>query len=385
MIEYDVEPYKSSLFVGREGIIQELIQRLLAPTPASHKHRSTIIRGSGKCGKSWLLHRIQEILLTDSQAPIVLMIKSEDFNRKHINEAALFRWMLKTLWPLVEQATTNVETDTATTPLLPALEDYDEYPVAFPLRAMAEKIDQVKPPQHIIILLDGMEEIHPELLKQFEHQFIVPMFKYSCVRMVATCRIISNNINTEEPSWTTRIVKPHNIKMDLRGFDDEQQNDPAFPLLPAEQFERLKKEIVDSGGGVRSVEFAQLQAQLPRYSWNNPGANAYLMRRALDTNGQLRTDTLEICIDRLLRLPDGSRFDQEYKQWLFRLVKQYPDFEEGLNIARINETLEITDDGRQLFTSALWTAGHGEIEQRRLFVNREIVTLIRSLQERKSL
>jgi len=311
-----VSDYDSASFVGRNDIVDEVIRRALT-TPALI--RSLLIEGPANRGKSWVLCRTHEKLIDPAAVasiipnspPVAICLYSSDDARpfEPLRLVASVWWALHPYFPSLFWPTGLPDTtikDTA----IQALHSFfrqNNFDAQSLLSVATQDLDTASPPILLVLLVDGLDEF--DQLDAFERQFVEPLFRSPNVRVVASRR---SHVHTAR--WTTFSLRPKkdgSINLDrLNAHDAEDQITRHF------------------GRCGSPLTYAELNASIKHYAWQNPGANRRFADCAIEkqvTQRLITSDNVRSC---LLQLSTSGRFSNPISDndfdWLTAVVKHFP-------------------------------------------------------------
>lgn len=209
--------YTPSLFVNRDPevqLIEKKITRLLEGLLVSPPH--TAFHGPRGSGKSWLLHHLRELL-------------PERFDER----IALIFSPLNPLDPHLAKNVLKSACSALGVPL-PAGASLDEISLWLTNRCRESK-------RPLVIIVDELDKVPPEVLKDVELYFISPLFRLPNVLLILGSRVPAPGGRLGDVEFKRRVEN-----QDLPPFNQTQTEDQLRKLGcdPA-----LAREILEAGGG----------------------------------------------------------------------------------------------------------------------------------------
>ncbi len=369
--------YSPSLYVSRDSLEQSLRRVLLAPVaPTPPQYRSFILEGPPHSGKTWLLHKLQEGIEQEANT-IVLPVRLDTFTPQYRKEPD------ELLLPLVETLKTVAKTKYSGLDTTTISQHYDVNDLPSDLEQIGMQLAQLAANPLVVIIVDGMEEIieysrsqqlhdsrleQEHLLYRLEDRFILPLFRYSNVRLLGSRRSQSS------ASWRLHPIR-------------NQSASTNFMIAPSpslqEQYDKLACAIQpDVKHDLPALP--SIQSDVSHYAWNNAGSNAMLITFALRHGLPLSRDMIADCLDKLLRSAIRDPFPSNARQQLDTIIKTHysaagDPAEQPLPKVCINEYLQINDSQRRDFMNVMAKHGIGIVKGPYFVINSEIITLSQEL------
>jgi hypothetical protein len=181
-------------------------------------------------------------------------------------------------------------------------------------RDFAERLEAAEPSHVLVLIVDGIDEFEEPILHALEDYFIEPLFAYSCVRLLS-----SRRVRSATHRWIRFTIKQH--------------------LLPEpvviEPFDAPDIQVAKLLSGT-PYNFGQIRALTPHYSWQNPGANDFLVERFTENGGSLSKEDFVDCLKQLMRsVRTGKRdINEIYFRYLGQLIASPLDLSAPQGVAR---------------------------------------------------
>jgi hypothetical protein len=307
--------YDRRIFVGREELIQEIIEQALGPQANIQQYRSQLIEGPARRGKTWLLYRVGEILVEQSPA-IVCFFSKNDAHYPNLNHyflaaklwLSLRNYVPSHLWP------TSFSNQAPEAQQLQELHDFLQHTQPDPTRCLetfVSLLEQTDEIIYLIVLVDALDSFERQQLELFELRFLAQLFNSSKVRLIATRR---SEVITH--SWKSYQLRLHTHRKSLRPFNSAEAIQQFNHLL---NIARL------------SLDFStDLQPLFRYYSGQNPGANTFFIKKV--RQNYLNEDTILISADDIkdciLELSRSGRHSAAISatdlDWLTTVVHNFP-------------------------------------------------------------
>lgn len=315
-----VSDYESTSFVGRDDIVDDVIQRAFSVNSQS---RIIMIEGPANRGKSWLLCRTQEKLQNSATRaatalnypPIVPCFFTSD-HASPFEPLRLIAWVWWFLHPYLSDLSlpAHITDSTQTANAVEILHNQfirDGADAQTRILQVTNKIEAATSPIILALLVDGLDEFDdPEL---FVRHFVEPLVRSPNVRLVVSLR---SQVRTAR--WQT-----FSIRRLLR--KDDQISLGHFDVLDAK--EQINRYFELQGA---PLSFANLVPLFRHYTWQNPGANRRLADCAIANQNRgaqtlISGDDVRDC---LMHLSLSNRFDHPISgadfDWLTAVVGSFP-------------------------------------------------------------
>jgi hypothetical protein len=392
--------YDSDDFVGREDIVQDIIE-MLCGSRENIRSRSFLVDGPAKRGKTWLMRRVEEKLRNGTIAVVnnvpqsnhptqtaVCFFEGRIFANERSYSEELKCKLLSHLWIIAHDHISDL-------PTLFDLAQEDTYEqkcekirlrfFKFEISSLLTEIKtHIKEPILFIIIVDGMNEIDVGVLRLFEREFIAPLFRNTQIRLLASRRIDSIEHKWREPIIRLQLDRP----LTLEWFNDTECQKQIEHLLAQKS-------------SILSPDDLRQQMKTP-YSWGNPGANAFLVERAIQNSNRqqdadratalvshiilISDDDIRDCLKYLMSsLRDPAPIDSVSFERVGRMIADFPEIAtKGAPRHRLNQILGgISDSARDEFLGRLQDRGVGAFgTSGNYIIHADFVELFRELRAR---
>lgn len=209
--------YDPALFANRKDEVEQVCQkisRLLEGTPVPFPH--TAFHGPRGCGKSWLLSHLQRVLPQKFRNQIRLAFSSLDPNDPYLTENTLR------------------SASSALGLRLPAVASVDEMSAL-----LTEHCRRAGCP--VVILVDELDKVPPEVLKELELYYIAPLYRLPNVLFILGSRVPAPGGRLNDVAFKRRVENRELPPFDL------QQTEEQIHKLGVDR--AIAQEILDVGGG----------------------------------------------------------------------------------------------------------------------------------------
>jgi hypothetical protein len=376
--------YDSAGFVGREDIVTYIIDMLYGYRDNPLKSRGFLVDGPSKRGKTWLMRRIEESLHSDGKAlkVVVCLFEGRDFTGAQSLSEDLTCDLLSRLFIVAHNHISELlplfgitDEDTLEERYEKIRSKYQYFGTA---RLLAEIRSNIKEPTLFIIIVDGIDEIHVDVLSSFEKEFIVPLFRNNQVRLLASRRIDSLEHRWREHVVRIRLSEPFILEQFV-----QKEYQPQIEQLITQ------KDL--------NISFEDLCNQMKGfYSWGNPGANAFIVEKMAynDNNKQMNTDQTTLiskedirdCLIYLMSSPrDPTMIDDLSFERVGQMIMRFPKIAAvGAPRHLLNDLFGgVTDQARDAFLRQLQDRGIGYFDTSgNYIIHADFVELFRELHAR---
>jgi hypothetical protein len=305
------EPYIPALYVGRSDLLDQITD--WANGQATQDQVMSIV-GSPGVGKSYLLHRVREILSENSPQRIVLWINlSRNIAIRGscpdlLTESGLAEWVKEA----VGQAQAKC----------PNVHDYDgsirpELMIAKLVQDLCEHYHGAPP---TLLIVDSFEEVDEASREELEDKILFPVIDRDCTRLLISYRddlALPGVLKWKESRFKLMVMEGPEAFSQL---DTRIQNWSNLPI-PVPVADSLPANLLAQLG---------LPAMLPPYLWNHPGINSILLGCVV-TRWQLKSaslllqaEDLKHCIGEITQ-SGGNILDEDYIRLLTRLAIELGD------------------------------------------------------------
>ncbi len=275
------EPYVGDLFVGRAVSLANILGWSHDESPAQCV---LSVVGPPGVGKSYLLHRVHELLLQEGRLAFWINL-SRAVNIRGacpdvVSDGGLRAWLVDAIQHSRERCERVRSYDSSISP------EAMLYTLATDL---CERCD-LDP----ILIVDGFEEIDERLRDWLEESVLAQFIARSCTRIIIGRRD-EYSLNSPTLRWTeTKEALPvmesdestSQLTTRLTRWTSRPQYVPQTNLLPP------SPDLVGTLG---------LQNAIPPYAWNHPGINTFLLDRVVPRHqagldARLTADDLHRCV-----------------------------------------------------------------------------------------
>jgi hypothetical protein len=265
-------PYDKPYFVDREKCLKQVLDKvrdLLAERQV--QRRTTAFYGPRGAGKSWLIHELRQRLLQDKEFQGRINLLYLTFDEQEL------RWeetICSCISPAEAEAAPRKTTERiliwACECLSPECDPGDS------LDEVSEQLVNICKAENtpLVVFIDGIDEVPPEFLRDFEAYFLAPLIQIPCVLAILGGR-------TRDPrpkggyTWKMPELKLYSDEFDLEPFDEEWTREQLARLEQSglEFTAEAAQEAVKAGGGypLNNVVLAQnIRGKPPQ--WQNRAA-----------------------------------------------------------------------------------------------------------------
>ena len=361
MTDWQNDEYDPEGFFGRDDLVEHIIKTLADPQAEQQRSRAMLVQGPASRGKTWLLCRVHEWLSDSARyRPLlaekgvdrlaVCFFKGDDFQsheRAYPDEQVqeLIHHLLAMLWEALHAHCPglpwprNIQTDKPSERRAGILDMLKGSHHQTLQNLITAQIDQVELPV-LIIILDGMEEIDPGLLKNFEFEFLHELFRNPRLRLLA-----SRRVDSPAYVWRKPLIKLQN---------------KVFPLTPFQSSDEQIAHLIGPEKPQSDVE--AIKDQMKMYTWGNPGANAFLVDCARKNGDQIAEECIQTCLEHLMRSAGQSEpIDPRYFDYVRQMATQfYGIHSQGIGRDKLNQVLGgASDHDRDTILGHLQSRGIG--------------------------
>lgn len=313
-------PFTPGLFHGRKPEVQAILDSLRSATADKDRRRCIIIEGPSGQGKSWVLSMVDHLASTDRTLGLrTCLLTSKFLKARGVEPAKLICLVWRTLHDLIPEplspaALYGLPPDALTDELLAAHLTPDLNPT--PLYRIQQALQQQEQPVYLTLIVDGMDELNPDLLGKLELEFISELFTVPQVRLLSARRIDSPN-----HMWRLSALRKQRM-----GFSDGDGPDVRSgiwqlgPLDPEAAILQIEDRRAASGIALSADE---LRAQIDTYEWRSPGVNKALIEAIARDHDGVTASAIERGLREIMNDPQLEPIGDQNFERLKLLVRRY--------------------------------------------------------------